>query len=597
MSTKTIKQRISLVAALALGASVISASPAFATSYDLETGLAAAGTNTGLTVSMPGLTSGTGATYSLVCNDGTPATSTTPRVIAVGGTSSIKVIKELAADDVTGGQLRITGPAKWIGGTLGGVSGTSELNFNVGAMAAGGAADEAYYANFQVTGTGTIVISAYASSTDQTLVANASGKPTTHYVSGTTSCGSGPSADKSFAQVTLGDDEYFTLAQIATGRSTGTYTQTSTLSAGVMTNSQDETSVIANGASAYIQVNANDPQGYPFTTTSTVTAQCTNNATVEGTAGGYAVNTSFAGFWSITVAKPTINVPLTTTCTVSRNGVVFATKTIKFLGDAATIALSLRSSGYSAGSSNATNDGRFRYFVYDSAGNEITEPNAPAITTAATTAMINTITAVTASVGANDGYNQTYGEGRYNCLDYGTQDFSIKMTTAALGSITSNVIKAPCAGDINSFTASFDKAQYQTGDIATLTITAKDKAGNASWQGATIGGAANGSMAIAVGGMTAVTTPATSDANTTRNSGVWTYSYKVDTTAGSYVAQVLLPVAETTSAQLSKPTLIQYKIVSSSTGVTNEEVLKSIVALIASINKQIQALQKLILKR
>ena len=32
-------------------------------------------------------------------------------------------------------------------------------------------------------------------------------------------------------------------------------------------------------------------------------------------------------------------------------------------------------------------------------------------------------------------------------------------------------------------------------------------------------------------------------------------------------------------------------------GVTNEDVLKSIVALIASINKQIQALQKLILKR
>ena len=39
------------------------------------------------------------------------------------------------------------------------------------------------------------------------------------------------------------------------------------------------------------------------------------------------------------------------------------------------------------------------------------------------------------------------------------------------------------------------------------------------------------------------------------------------------------------------------KIVDSSGTVTNAEVLKSIVALIASINKQIQALQKLILKR
>jgi hypothetical protein len=38
-------------------------------------------------------------------------------------------------------------------------------------------------------------------------------------------------------------------------------------------------------------------------------------------------------------------------------------------------------------------------------------------------------------------------------------------------------------------------------------------------------------------------------------------------------------------------------IKSASTVVSNADVLKSIVALIASINKQIQALQKLILKR
>jgi hypothetical protein len=42
---------------------------------------------------------------------------------------------------------------------------------------------------------------------------------------------------------------------------------------------------------------------------------------------------------------------------------------------------------------------------------------------------------------------------------------------------------------------------------------------------------------------------------------------------------------------------LPYSIKSSSTAVTNADVLKSIVALIASINKQIQALQKLILAR
>jgi len=42
---------------------------------------------------------------------------------------------------------------------------------------------------------------------------------------------------------------------------------------------------------------------------------------------------------------------------------------------------------------------------------------------------------------------------------------------------------------------------------------------------------------------------------------------------------------------------IQYKVANSTATVTNADVLKSIVALIASINKQIQALQKLILAR
>ena len=42
---------------------------------------------------------------------------------------------------------------------------------------------------------------------------------------------------------------------------------------------------------------------------------------------------------------------------------------------------------------------------------------------------------------------------------------------------------------------------------------------------------------------------------------------------------------------------VTYKVSTGSTDVTFTEVLKSVIALIASINKQIQALQKLILKR
>ena len=42
---------------------------------------------------------------------------------------------------------------------------------------------------------------------------------------------------------------------------------------------------------------------------------------------------------------------------------------------------------------------------------------------------------------------------------------------------------------------------------------------------------------------------------------------------------------------------VQYKIASTSTAVSNADVLKAIVSLIASINKQIAALQKALLKK
>ena len=173
----------------------------------------------------------------------------------------------------------------------------------------------------------------------------------------------------------------------------------------------------------------------------------------------------------------------------------------------------------------------------------------------------------------------------------------MKITNTALSSITSNTVKAHCGGAVNTYTASFDKAQYQTGDIATLTITAKDYAGGTTWTGTTLGSGTYGTFSVAAGGMTAVAAPVSTDINTTRNTGVWTYSYKVDTTTGSYVAQVVVPVKSTTSANYNKASLLQYKIVSSDGGVSNADVLKAIVSLIASINKQIAALQKALLKK
>ena len=79
--------------------------------------------------------------------------------------------------------------------------------------------------------------------------------------------------------------------------------------------------------------------------------------------------------------------------------------------------------------------------------------------------------------------------------------------------------------------------------------------------------------------------------------GTKTYTYSVGgntaITAGSYVS-VIDFTGTLTAASKQTPS---YKVSTGGEDVAFTDVLKSVVALIASINKQIQALQKLILKR
>jgi hypothetical protein len=81
---------------------------------------------------------------------------------------------------------------------------------------------------------------------------------------------------------------------------------------------------------------------------------------------------------------------------------------------------------------------------------------------------------------------------------------------------------------------------------------------------------------------------------------VKTYQFIVGSTEGDFSMVVDAPYVRAVNLALGGAQgkiTIPYSIKSSSSAVTNAEVLKSIVALIASINKQIQALQKLILAR
>ena len=105
---------------------------------------------------------------------------------------------------------------------------------------------------------------------------------------------------------------------------------------------------------------------------------------------------------------------------------------------------------------------------------------------------------------------------------------------------------------------------------------------------------------MSIGGLDkTITGPTTADV---LDGGSLTYKYTVGATEGSYSGAVKFTTideryASVVSAAGAPAVTTNIVVKSASTAVSNADVLKSIVALIASINKQIQALQKLILKR
>jgi hypothetical protein len=158
--------------------------------------------------------------------------------------------------------------------------------------------------------------------------------------------------------------------------------------------------------------------------------------------------------------------------------------------------------------------------------------------------------------------------------------------------VTSDAFTLRCADNPYTYTASWDKASYVQGDIATLTVSFKDSKGNAANSVVT-----PGALSISAPMLTAVSSTGSATTLLT-NTGVKTYTWTVGTasgmTAGTYSSIIDFSSLTAVAAEKATPT---YKLSTGGDTTTNADVLKSIVALIASINKQIQALQKLILKR
>ena len=355
----------------------------------------------------------------------------------------------------------------------------------------------------------------------------------------------------------------------------------------------------ANGGSAYVRVDMYDSNDVALANgaaTGTLTAEVSSGAFIGAAAVGttnVAFSTDKSTFFQVTQA--TANTAWTGTITIKIDGVLVATRSAKIVGAPASIVVS----GLDIRAQGAADAQGGDYVVLDAAGNE----TATAITgwVTFTDAQTKVITAGSSSrtpsqTAANTALGTTKGQFNYACKASGpgavATGVALKYTNSALASITSPVFNITCGEAVYTYSASLDKASYVPGDIAKLTITGKGEYGSPVFDGETLGTAA-AVPTIAGSQMTVVGAVSHAD---TFLAGVKTYTFTVGSTEGSYNMVVDLPEFNDVSTPQAAVT-VPYKVAATTASVSNADVLKSIVALIASINKQIQALQKLILKR
>jgi len=534
MSTKTLRKRIAVVAASALTAGFLSV-------VSMPAANAASEITTG--------TAGTTDQGVVVARTG----DATLQVMTITSAGSLTVAVADNAGDSTEGRVTISG-GTFTGITSGGTINAAGTTITQTAAIVGAIA--------KPSATGAMVITAYATATSTTAI-----DKLTVTVVAATSIGT-LSASKSFASLEA--------STTADGSAT-TYTD------------EADSSVRTNGDYGIIDWSINDANGNNMPATTVVTASATNGALVSFTSGAAANSTSSSTTGTdgaIYIAQPVANAPVSTVVTISVNGAVWTSKSVTITGDVTKISVLNYTDGRYASSGTVTGD--LLVYAYDSAGNQV------ARSVSAEGSLYNSVVSSTTSPVTTS--TTTFAGANYTCVGLGTSEVQYSITNTALVKISSPKVAVRCSGDPDSWTASLDKAVYTPGSVATLTITAKDSKGNLTNGVATLGTAGTYGVTVASGILTAVTAPTVTDTFGSAP-GVKTYKFTVGLTTGDYQLVVDLPKWTTAGAGSTTSTTVPFKVASSTTEVSNADVLKSIVALIASINKQIQALQKLILKR
>jgi len=274
------------------------------------------------------------------------------------------------------------------------------------------------------------------------------------------------------------------------------------------------------------------------------------------------------------VAQKTSGTAQRSTITITYNGATVYSKQILITGDLAKITVS-GVDVQAVGGNTLT--GIFDVTAQDAAGNYLAW-----VVAGDSTKYNSQVTAVTGGTTAASAAG-TLAAATYTCAaTSGKATQRLLGVTNAGTVVASNDFEALCGSAAYTYTASLDKAAYNAGDIATLTITAKDASGFAPFKNETVDAAA-GVPSIGGAQMTAINTPVAADVFDA--SGVKKYTFTVGSTSGKYNMAVNL--GYTGNAAVSVPYTIN-----SDGSISNAEVLASIVKLIAAINKQIRALQK-----
>jgi hypothetical protein len=557
MSTKTLRKRIALVAVSALGAGLLSVAPASAAT------LGAGNWDFVAAATQPGVCS--------VTNSNTAGS--TKAVVVTGSNFQLEDSADVDATYMSATNATVVSAEEAFTtltlttATAGQSGGTGTITFKAGAVG---------------TASITISTSSAAASTDILTVTVVS------------ACDAGTSASSTYSFAQAQDAaKAVAYGQANTGfGNTGVRLTTNTDGTG-------STTVTVTEGSGYLLVSMQGAYNQVLPSKAVIATITSGDAYVNVADAGAAVPAAGTAKTAVVastgeqlvvrVSPITAGAPTKATVVVSYNGETVATKSYTFQGVASKIVISDVTVG-----SVVDGYGFFRYVIQDSAGNGLysraiaddTTANAPtAVSTISSGVVVNSST--TAADGSKSDAATGTNPAKFNCSDAGTTTLGAKYADPANPAVS---IKASfaiiCGGALDTWSISLDKASYQPGEIATLTVTGKDEDGVAvaSTQ-------ALGTPAYSFGGLTPVTAPTTGDVFSS-GIGTKTYQFSVGTTEGAFVGTFKIAGATDTAAKT-----LQYKIAATSGAVSNADVLKAIVSLIASINKQIAALQKALLKR